>query len=708
MTKTKVSDLSASVDDLLDILPGGDKDVAAALDKKMPSAETLTGSSPADGDRIGVSREDGTNPGSYGHFSYTIANLKTFLGTGGQGSGYGFDWTEILGSGAGSATTLNIGQGLQGFKSVLEPHILELSVSDEIVAQAEPPCFLSLAQKEMYTIAQIGGGPGRSVLWLGSSLMPYSPAATGSQEKGTITLSPRMGRSYEQFMILFSVSIMGAAPESGRIRIYVQDRGQGGVSAAEYMKDVNGIPLAVQRAYKTGDNFGDITLVGIIETAATLELSFHLEHEFPRPLNFGYNPDPKRPENTVILIQAADTRLDAVSYLHDTTAFDLKWRSYTFDNPLSSLGASLQSDLLSKSWSPTASAAHQDIFYENGIALYVMDHPVSMGISNKVMTIHKTAVGATRFVLGHVFFDENEVILLRGKTLSATVTLVQGVSPADLIIWSWNGDGDTASAPLPPPGSDWTAIATDNIVGNASARRKGSVSVTVPADSRQLFVALEAHDTSDYTIGIEEYEVNIDPSFSGMRIISPVETGESILSPFSAQAVFVQAKGPRERWIRYTINDNESACPVGVLQSGSTLNVELDDTLNQVVGSQILSGEGVIHFLADADEATITTEFHLYPDASVSAGTNFNVTFTWYSFANNGSTTPVPNGSKTIAMTGGHPPTFVTFPFSGAFSTGDKIGLQMKSDANGIGYLYTSDPGTPLIRVKITDERLPL
>lgn len=590
------------------------------------------------------------------------------------------------------------------------PDAVRLEIEHDAFEPMHNPSFLAYLKETEEVIGKIQTGSTNNekahhdgTLWFDDIVWPAGmyiqtdrdAKSYGIQEADDLDPNVSGGTDY---LIAFRVHARGVAPSDGFMRAYLYNASVDPFEPTGYLEDINGNPMVVQRNYKSGEELGTLDVMGVVNAKGLQSFTCHVVDTF----NYDTIEVTDRTEGcTGLMIQAltskAKSGMGLLQFENDTQQ-NIEFSSHYLGPDRMSLAF-----IKSNPETPVSYTGGTHFISTDGYRL-INPNGIKVGVVTDHMIVEDNGVNIADFNFGRVFSAE-ETRLLRGKSVNVTVTLVDKDSAFRVALMAWEGIPDaytpeiftTRNNGTPVWQTNWSKaddffISEDVVVGDHTV----SHTFTVPADANNYALIIYPESAqSPLTLKLKEFSAGVTPAFTGYILDAPELTTEHHLTYSDKYAKFVADNAGYSEF-RYTINNVPSGMPmpVGALNKGAA-DIELDQTVNQVVSSSDHRYEGALKFNADGN-ATVSTELLVWSEkaSSVVAQTSF----WWSTVSADGLTfTKIDDSELTVGIRGGTKAINKMPTFGIKVADGDRIALFATTDQTNGAYLQSVSATAPMI-----------
>lgn len=571
------------------------------------------------------------------------------------------------------------------------------------------PSFLAYMQEpvevtgKMDIHGNVVGHP-KGAVWFDDIVVPSGPyivtdkvnKAYGIQEADELDPNITGGMNY---LVCYRMAFKGKAPNDGFVRIYLKEKQVGTQGTFNYLTDINGHPMAVERFYKAGDELGHLDVIGVVNAKGIKEFQCMTEDSFTDDM---LDIEDRENGASGIMIQALKsddkTGRALLQYMHDTGQ-DIMFNSHY-------LGA----ERMSIKWMTGFTQPIVDLTAGSGktMADGMTFYPVSnmkVGIQNGHMMFQDNGSDIPDFHFGKVF-RADETRMLRGRDVTVKATITDKNAGWNVGLFKWTGKPDEFTDALftgRQNGSlimqtNWSLvdklfISEDAVSGDHTVTKD----FTVPADANNYAVVIyPVEASSPMTLELKEFELDVKEPFLGFDIHAPVLDNEKHLVFSDKHKQFVQdVQGYAS--LRYTISQEDTKglpMPVGE-DKGGNADIELDTTapVAMVSGSAARGGEGCLKFNSDGN-ARIVTNLRLWNEQD----TDSTVKFWWAEVSADGNTvTKLPDSVFTATVKAGAKGTHYAFGYDHDFESGDRICLRASADKADGAFIEATASVNPML-----------
>lgn len=551
------------------------------------------------------------------------------------------------------------------------------------------------------------------VLWFDDVVVPTGAYLSSNMATKTYSieeadeLDPNVSGGTD-YLIAYRVHMKGVAPTDGFVRIYLYNTNVNPFQSKGILEDKNGNLMAVERHYKAGEELGLLDIISVVNAKGSQPFTCHIVDNFGGDLVMLTD---RTEGSTGLLIQALtkDSKTgNALQQFELDTAQNIEFSSHYLGMDRMVLGYAVARDE-----TPISYIAGKNFISNDGLAL-INPNGLKTGVVNKHLIIEDDGVNLCDFNWGKVFSAE-ETQLLRGKEVNLTTILTDKENAYKVALMKWTGIPDkytreiftTRNNDEPVFQTGWTKVdelfISEDVVSGDHTETK---TFTVPTDANNYAVIIYPNTAQQPMIlKLKEFELDVDAPFIGYIIHAPEMLNEQHLNYNPEYKELVQDNQGYAS-LRYTINDNEQPCPVGEFKKGLA-DVELDPSINKVVGSGARGGEGAIVFKSDGD-VIINTQLSISSEKAT--GTNSVIKF-WYAkvVGEDGKEVydKITKSEATFDVAGGAKNAIYRIPsFEIAVNAGDKLALRMQGDSTDSAYLQCNSPKIPMVSTKLNFKEL--
>lgn len=507
------------------------------------------------------------------------------------------------------------------------------------------------------------------------------------------------------YLIAARVHMKGTAPSDGFARVYLYNKSLNPFNPKGYLLDKNGQPMAVERHYKTGQELGVLDVIGVVNAKGLQEFSVHVVDSFT---------------NDVVILTdrtegASGLMIQAISSEEKTGHGLLQFESDTNQN-IEFSSHYLGVDRMNLNWinaraeAPVSYTAGTNFVSINGWRL-INPNGIKVGVVDGHTHIQDDGVHIAEFNYGKVFSAE-ETVMLRGKDIEVTATLVDKDNGFNVALIKWTGKPDEYTPEIftvrdgggsPEFQTNWAQadslfISEDVVSGDHTLTKV----MVVPADANNYAIVIYPVVAQEpITLKLKQLKVDVSPAFTGYALKAPELLNELHLVLGDEHKQFIQnTQGYAS--LRYTINQNAQGMPmpVGIPQKGAA-DITLDDTVNQVPGSAAKGGEGAIKF-GDDGRARIVTQLRLWNEQS----TDNDVKFWWAEVGPGNQMTKLADSEFTFTVPANSKDTLHSFGYTHDFELGDRIALRASATKADGAFLQCVDDSRPMVDVTIDFKEL--
>jgi len=509
------------------------------------------------------------------------------------------------------------------------------------------------------------------------------------------------------YLIAFRVHMKGVAPDDGFVRAYLYNKSIDPFEPTGYLTDKDGNLMVVQRNYKAGQELGYLDVLGIVNAKGLQSFSCHVVDNFANDI---IEVTDRTEGCTGLMIQAltseAKTGIGLLQFESDTQQ-NIEFSSHYLGVDRMNLAY-----ILSRPEAPVSYTAGTNFISSNGWRL-INPNGIKIGVVDGHLHIQDDGVHICDFNFGKAFSAE-ETLLLRGKDVEVTTTLVDKDDAFRVALMKWTGAPDeytpeiftTRNNGLPIFQTDWTKvedffISEDVVSGDHTVAH--TFSVPTDANNYALIIYPEGAQLP-IALKLKEFKADVNPAITGYVLHAPELANEQHLE-FDTKYKEIAADNLGYGSFRYTINNvpDGMPMPIGKAIKGAA-DISFDRTINQVSGSENHAYEGAIKFDKDGN-ATISTELLVWSEkgSSVVAQTRF----WWSRVSSDGLTfTKIDDSELTVGIRGGTKAINTMPTFSIKVDTGDRIALFATTDQSDGAYLQSVSPSAPMVSTTINFNEL--
>lgn len=468
-------------------------------------------------------------------------------------------------------------------------------------------------------------GQKETVLYCDDEIVPTGEYFSFNQDAQGLNVQDNTGGDTavtggELTEILASVGFYGAAPENGNIKVYIWYKDPTSVLPAGILKDVNGIPMVVEKYFNKGDDLSPssmpIVLSGAMMATGNAPIKLMVETSFSNGQFIAVNPN-----TTMININqfndGYETTLSRITFerrvgveiIPAIHKFDTKWfdihQELAVDEPEVTVTAGQTSDVL------------------NIAGMTVVSGSVKTSIKDGILYVKDTGSLSDVYIDSQV--DNIRTQMLRGKEVTATIAAnsVDAGWKWDCLVWTGKPDHQTQIYSSRNSGSinlntGWVKLSDGFLAENISGGMSSvAINATIPANANNIaFVAYPVNAQSPLEIEVQGLTLGNATPFKGWLEVVRYNTHEQHFRFDEEYAEFLtNVQG--YAGLRYTIgtaNVDGYPMPVGHFVKGKA-PVKHNTQLNKVGGSQDPENDGVIEFEKDG-EANISVDYLVYNEGS--------------------------------------------------------------------------------------------
>lgn len=505
--------------------------------------------------------------------------------------------------------------------------------------------------------------------------------------------------------VLVKLSFLDVAPVDGTVNVWIEYKDPSDILAKEILLDVNGNPLAAGRHCNAGKPVGDFVLAGAFMAKATQPLRVMVETSFSSSSLITLDP-----VNTMVCLNqfsnGYETSIARIEFLR-RAALQITPAIQKFNNKMLALSKELRG--VSQILTIIGPGEGGDTLNEFGVQNLTS---VGVKIENDTLTVKDTGSMADFYV--DTLIDNTHTRMLRGKQVTSAITIANPDGAFEYEAYKWTGKPDHVTKVYSSRNNGtivindgWTVIKGVFIAEQVNGSAYGHVlSFTVPEDANNVLILVRPQSVqSPSTLELQEFDWGTTTDFTGYVEIERYSSREDHYRFDETYAEYALTnKGYQS--LRYTINNTPATgnpMPVGVLFKGKA-PVEIDNSVNQVSGSQVPQFDGGIKFLKDG-EASISKSYNLWNEQ----GTDNTVTFWDVLIDVDGNETKIPESEKTFTVpkNTGAPGVVYSIPaYAVDVETGQRIGGRATSnEADGV-YVQTQNVSEYLVQTVIDFKEL--
>lgn len=623
-----------------------------------------------------------TSPGGVAGTAEVTAGINIHMDklAGGQGSATA---TEVV---VQPPLNVNMTPGTTGGDSVT------LEVKPDAYEPMHSPSFLAYLQEKVTVFGKLKpngetDGHPKGAIWFEDVVVPEETyivqdkinKAYGIQEADELDPNVTGGMNY---LMAYRLAFKGRAPDEGFVRIYLMEKQVGTQGTPQYLMDIDGQPMMVERYYKHGEPLEHLEILGVVNAKGIKEFQCMVEDSFTTDSLYLENREDGPSGLMIQALKSNDqTGRALLQYMHDT-ADDIVFNAhYMGPNRMSIAYATQYAQ-------PMTDVPASDAFYQSdGLMGYIIK-PMKVGVVNGFLKFTDNASDSPDFHFGKVFSDD-ETRLLRGKEITVTAIIQNKQNDFNISLFKWSGTPGEATGALfksrnsdgsVKPDTGWSLEDTMSISSEPDLEeRTVTHKFTVPADANQYAIAIyPASVESTLDAGLKEFKVDVTKPFLGYTIHSEPVRGQKHFTYSEHHKTLVSDLQGYAK-VRYTINKNDTdgvTLPVGWEKQGDA-KISLDTTAPVAnIPSSGVKGEGCIKF-GRAGNARIVTSLRLWNEQD----TDSVVHLWWAKVSADGQTvTKLPDSVFTATVKAGAQAAMYTYAYVHDFEENDRISLRASAD----------------------------
>lgn len=470
-----------------------------------------------------------------------------------------------------------------------------------------------------------------TIIYPDDSIMPdgefiyRDPAGQGIFIQDTVDIDPNLTPG-EPTELMASVYLEGKAPMDGMVTVWFEYKQLGAAIPTGKLRDSNGKMLIRAKHFNAGDDLGLMVLAGFKLAKGIETITFHVEHDFlgeqlvvdPDKTLFCVTQMPNSNEES--LARISFQRRLGISIIPEVRHIEKQMvsladcmKGITFQE--TDVEAGVDAGQLNFFSFPTLTKAKASVL--DGV-ITVKDNGTDMADFNALSVV-----------------DAVQTYMLRGKDMSASITVSLSDNSARFELYVWKGAPDqyTPIYTTRVNGGDivvatgWTLVKSESLSEIAGGTYQGkALNATVPEDANNIaFIVYLGDKQLPNTLSMKEFEYGPDIGFVGYMDGMQQNLHESHLIESEAYAEYIlNNKGYVSD--RYTISAKKQGeegqpMPFGYLIKGKA-KVEADRTVNQVSGSDTPQFDGAIKFTVDGD-AKISKSYLVFNEQSTDSTVTF-------------------------------------------------------------------------------------
>lgn len=608
--------------------------------------------------------------------------------------------------------------GGEGYKVIVETPLTVFDDPDEVDAvrlglshgefqKAFAPGYLAYLEESVEVIGKADGGMKKGDVWFDDTVWPAGSYLELDRAGKSVGIQEYDGgdpnvTGGQAFLIAYRAAFRGVADKAGVVRIALRKKVGG-----DYLKDVNGNALAVQRSYTAGEKLGELEVVGVVLAKGLTEFQCWVEDEMGQPIVLGDRTE----GGSGLMVQAIgkDSKTGpALLQFENDTRQNLLFSSHWMEKAIMDFawmvsGDQAETELAAGAGEILPNGWH---FYNSGVA--------KIGVEAKHLVISSNDAGdLCYFNVGKVFSAE-KTKLLEGKVLDVKATLVDKDNGFNIHLVKWTGapdgygkkiiSGVVNMQPTLEKGweiADTLFVSEDAVAGDHVVEKE----MTVPVGAVNFAIlVVPVEEVSPLVLRLKDLEADLKEPFTGYVMKAPVSAGEMMLRSWGGASTLTQ-DNEGNYGLRYTLTNKPLPVPVGMFRHNG-LGLTLDTSVNLVPGSDADGGEGAIMFSKEG-RAVVNTTVYAWPGEKIPAGGQSSVRFWWSTVRPDGGLDKIDESEVTAVMKKGDLPTMIKLPpFGLKVVAGDRIALSSQADFLDGVFLESKDPAKPLVKVVITEEGL--
>lgn len=483
--------------------------------------------------------------------------------------------------------------------------------------------------------------------------------------------------------LLASIGFFDNAPEDGNVKAWFEYHDPASPLAPEILVGVDGDPILYERIYKAGESLSPIILSGAMRATGQAPVILKVETSFSPTEEIVINPD----KTMVCINQFSD------GYETSVARIEFQRRAmvniipviHDFKLPLGRITGALEGITRTD----TVIGANEGMDATDAFGVINMTDVIA-SINNGQLRIRDNGTIADFYI--DFQLDSDRTHMLRGREVKAEVGMLNPDNAFRLAMYAWTGEGDkqpnlynSRNNGVPIIDQKWVLVNSAFFAENVSGSEQNSVVLgTVPANANNIaFFIYPDSEQSPSDITLMQFDVESLDKFTGYIEKELVHLNQVHLELDTSYAEFAASQG------RYTINNNPGGnpMPTGKLLKGKA-NIELDHTINPIVGSQLPQYDGAIKFNADG-QVKLSKTYRVCNETSADS----TVTFSDYLFNADGSKSVIAESEETFTVPANtKPPGIVrTIPaYTIVVEAGQAIGGNAVSNKVDGAYLETT------------------
>lgn len=633
-----------------------------------------------------------------------------------QGGGSAVIMPQIVMSNFGDASkdtkanTLTVQTPLE---TITDPSVTggaKLYIKPDAYEAQKPPCYLAFIKDETDVIGDRDDPALHDgLIWFDDVVVgadsPYIDADMINKQiriEEADNLDPNITGGTD-YLIATKIHLHGKAPDNGIVQVYLTKR-ENGIGEPEYLLDVNGDPIVVEKHYKADEDLGYLVAMGIVKAKEQIGISVHVEDNFDDILEL----DDRTQGGSCLMIQALGKDYktgDALQEFELSTGLRVNFSKHYLGSDRMNI------TLVTRDNTPVISyTAGTNFYMADGIRL-INPNGLKGGTQNNQLVIQDDGANICDFNFGKIFSAE-ETKMLGSKVVNFSATLVDKDNGYYVALVEWTGKPDEYTRDIfttrtngePVFNAGWVkeqqffisenAVLGDHDVSNA---------FTVPDDANNYAIIMyPAEAQSPLTLKLKKFNIDVATPFIGYVLHGLENVAEEHLRFDTEYKKLVQnTQGYAS--LRYTINTVNLPMPVGELGKGLA-DINIDPNINNIPGSNAKGGEGAIVF-DTSGTASISTELRLWSEKTPSTTTAVKF---WYSKVGPGnSLTKIAESEGIFNIIGGSKNVICTMPtFNIDVLAGEKIVLSAQSNLVDGAFLQCTTDLKPMLSTTIEFKEL--
>jgi len=502
------------------------------------------------------------------------------------------------------------------------------------------------------------------------------------------------------FMIAMRVSFEGIARSSGIIRIMLIKKTavEGDTAENTYIKDKDGNFMIAQRYYKIGESFGDLEILGVVNTSGLEEFKCVVITDITGDEIYINSKEDGLSGLMIQSLNSVEKTGQALLQYEADTKQDINYTA-----------AYLGESRCTLQYLNKKNVAAETIL--QGSVVQQLDGWGVVPISQLRWEVSNGHIKIDGDFNIHHIFTADETRALWGKDIKVTVELTNKQTGYILALVKHVGKPDVytkdifksrnALAPIFDTG--W-ALVTEKIINVDVVNDFHTVeeNFTIPNDiSNYAVILYPESDLGNAEILLKEFKVDVLNPFSGyfLHSTNPLSEGHLYLDK---EYKHLQQDTHGYPGIRYTINQADTPLPVGKIDGGLA-DIILDPTINIITGSKANGGEGAIQFKKSGN-ATIATTLRVWSEQS----SDYHVQFWYARVSSDGSTSTKIADSDVTAVIPKHTSSMLLkMPeFEIGVKPDDRIALFGKSDVDDGAFIECVNDSKPMVDTDIHFEEV--